>query len=496
MMKRRAMNVVPSIEPSASSNSTPDVTLSSKKIYTAADVPSLAATLKQASPSTEIILEAITGFRKMLSVERNPPVQEVMEAGMLPIFVQLLSHPDAKIQFEAAWALTNVASTEHTRAVVESGAVSKLVELLMSGNADVREQSAWCIGNIAGEGADLRDMVLQAGAMNSMLINIQNPASDSLLANVTWALSNLCRGKPQPDLEVIAPAIPLLCQVVASGKKDAMQDALWALSYLSDGNDTRIEAVVRTGIAPTLVQILSGNDTALITPALRTLGNFVSGTESQTQAVLDADVLKVVVPLLNHQKKNIRKETCWLLSNIAAGSMSQINQLGYKRDILTDVISLMQNAEWEVKKEATWVISNIATGGNENNVHQLVEFGAIDALCSMINSADPKILMVVLDAIDCILKHGKNANRDYAGMVDECDGLDALEELQEHEYEQVYEKSVSIIETYFGVEEGEDENLVPEVDGNMFSFGANVEKIDEHASDFYGTQQPLQRFNF
>ena len=144
---------------------------------------------------------------------------------MLPIFVQLLSHPDAKIQFETAWALTNVASTEHTRAVVECGAVSKLVELLMSGNADVREQSAWCIGNIAGEGADLRDMVLQAGAMNSMIINIQNPASDSLLANVTWALSNLCRGKPQPDLEVISPAIPYLCQVVASGKKDAMQES-------------------------------------------------------------------------------------------------------------------------------------------------------------------------------------------------------------------------------------------------------------------------------
>ena len=111
-----------------------------------------------------------------------------------------------------------------------------------------------------------------------------------------------------------------------------------------------------------------------------------------------------------------------------------------------------QAAEWEVKKEATWVISNIATGGNENNVHQLVEFGAIDALCSMINSADPKILLVVLDAIECVLKHGKTSNRDYAGMVDECDGLDALEELQEHEYEQVYLKSVSIIETYFGVE--------------------------------------------
>ena len=44
-----------------------------------------------------------------------------------------------------------------------------------SGSVDVREQCAWCLGNIAGDGAELRDHVLQCGALPPLLQNVLQP---------------------------------------------------------------------------------------------------------------------------------------------------------------------------------------------------------------------------------------------------------------------------------------------------------------------------------
>ena len=72
----------------------------------------------------------------------------------------------SKIVFEAAWALTNIASTDFTNVV--AGAIPKLVQLLMHGDANVREQSAWCLGNIAGDSPVLRDQVFAAGGLQPL----------------------------------------------------------------------------------------------------------------------------------------------------------------------------------------------------------------------------------------------------------------------------------------------------------------------------------------
>lgn len=75
--------------------------------------------------------------------------------------------------------------------------------------------------------------------------------------NSVWAVSNLCRGKvPPPDFTMVSPALPVLASLLSHIDPDVLADTCWALSYLSDGPNEKIQAVIDAGVCPTLVELL------------------------------------------------------------------------------------------------------------------------------------------------------------------------------------------------------------------------------------------------
>ena len=77
---------------------------------------------KLMSDNLDAQLEATSYFRKLLSIEKRPPIEDVVrQPNVVRRLVEFLGYDhNQRLQFEAAWALTNVRFTTRTSQLVPS----------------------------------------------------------------------------------------------------------------------------------------------------------------------------------------------------------------------------------------------------------------------------------------------------------------------------------------------------------------------------------------
>jgi len=453
-----------------------------RELYVASSVTSLedAISMIANNPTIDQIRMSFEFIRRLLSRNKDPPIDQIISSGLLVALVNGIEGiKDESIQFEAAWAITNIlsGSSEQTAAAINAGAIRSLFSLFQSGSLKLVEQAVWALANIAGDSAHFRDLLINNGIVFHLTNICQklDQISTSFARTLTWAFSNICRHKkPQVSHEILKQLIPNIEKLLGHSDEIVRQDACWALTFITDGPDENIELATKL-LNHDILRMLTSDDDAQISPALRVLGNFTTGKDELTQMVIDMGVLNIIRTVLIKRSGSIMNGCCWLISNVLAGTQEQI-QYVIDAQLVPHMLDILKNGDHRSQYEASWAVANLGNGGTINQILEILRInGAAESICDCLSVKSNELISNLLEILYVLLSTTSQSNNVQCEklklLIEECGGLDKLEQLQESKSEKIYEMTYKIIDEFFmdNEELGED-GQTPDLENTEFNF--------------------------
>lgn len=88
----------------------------------------------------------------------------------------------------------------------------------------------------------------------------------------------------------------------------------------------------------------------LLIPSIRILGNVSTGSVEHTNELLSHNILGLLEKVLDHHKKVVRREACWVLSNITAGTKNQVEAVVRSQSLIKRILTLFDMDSNDVKR--------------------------------------------------------------------------------------------------------------------------------------------------
>lgn len=316
-------------------------------------------------------LIGIISLRRLLSVESDAPIGVIVASGVLPRLVTLLQSDSHKLQFEAAWIITNIASgdADAVCALVDAGAVPVLVDLIRAPHEQVCEQAIWALGNIAADSVRWRDLVLSLDALPRILVHFTALTRESLLRTAAWTLSMFCRGSPALPVDVVNRSLIVLADLLRSEDPITVGSACWALANVSENG---IQTLVDMGLFVQMLRLLQRSDDDLIrAPALRCVERVITNSftpQIRIQEIIDGNFVPRLAEMLLVANKGAVSLFAAVISN---GTRAQIGTLAMFSDVVQGLLSALVTSS-ALSVAALNCIEGLARGGSSTRTLQLL----------------------------------------------------------------------------------------------------------------------------
>ena len=403
--------------------------------------------------------KGLIGLRKLLSIESTAPIQEIIDLNIVPELINLLDNPLYEFKYEATYCLCNIASgtPDQAKTIIIYGGIPKILNLLDCSIEEIKSQTIWLVSNLVSDSDKIRAALIENKIFDKILTILSTTNNESYINLSAWAISNFFKVKPVLNYDICKKAFNNIARAVLIYNKedeDFITDVCFFFSVVTHKYKEFNQEIIDTGLLQKIIKFLDTKKKNIILTSLRIIGN-IACTENanQTQKLIDLGVLEKLKYTLFNENISIRRESAFILSNIAAGTQKQIEAV-IDQNFFQILYKVFTNDNQKVKKEAIIAIANMTNVEDEKYMKKIFEDNILMIILELLKKEDAFYILIGLEILVniFIFSEKKGRKKEFQNECEKMGISDVLEKLQMNENQMVYEKTLTILETYFETE--------------------------------------------
>lgn len=156
-------------------------------------------------------------------------IQMVIDSGLVPVLVSLLSHDDENVQTVTLRAVGNIVSRtdEHTQVVLNHNILEHFPALLDHRKENIRREALWVISNISAGAQSQIQAVINAGVLPKLIENMWSGGLQTQ-KEAAWAVRNMTITGNSKNLAKLVKvnAIKPLCALLVCHDEEVLEVSL------------------------------------------------------------------------------------------------------------------------------------------------------------------------------------------------------------------------------------------------------------------------------
>jgi len=258
--------------------------------------------------------------------------KQVIEAKLLPIIVQSMSHPNFGIRMAACHCTKSLSRSVKTlrTSLVDSGVINPLLRLLSDPDIQVQNVACAALCNVVLDFSPMKKVVLENGGVQR-LVTLVHSTNSSLRLNAIWALKNIVFSAESQIKDKIMKELgwDQLYTLINDEELDIQEQAINLLRNLACSNEYDIEETIK-GLGET--RIINIFETKLqwgiqntntnpkvdniIIQTIWALVNIYAGNEEHKKLLMTDNILNCLFQFITHKNEIIRLAVIWCCLNL------------------------------------------------------------------------------------------------------------------------------------------------------------------------------------